>query len=142
MPNAQMEIDAILAEAQTVLDARTAHESDLTGASSDSSRKFTPAKGPTKKGNAAHGRNLRHVLQLEVPVIVRLAERKMPVKAILQLATGSIIEFDKPADDELDLMINNKCIGHGQAVKAGENFGLRVTTICSVRDKIEALGGR
>jgi len=64
----------------------------------------------------------------------------MPLEDIINLGTGAIIEFDKPAEAELDLMINNKCIGTGQAVKVGENFGLRITSIGSVRDRIEALG--
>ena len=73
-------------------------------------------------------------------MIVRLAHRKMRVKAIMQFATGSIIEFDKPADGELDLMINNEVVGRGQAVKVGENFGLRVLRVLSLEEKIELLG--
>ena len=80
------------------------------------------------------------ILRLSVPVIVRLAERTMPMSEILGITTGSIIEFEKPADSELDLMINNKCIGIGQAVKVGENFGLRVTAIGTVRERIQAMG--
>lgn len=80
------------------------------------------------------------ILKLHVPVIVKLAERTMPLCDIVGLTTGGIIEFDRPADSELDLMINNKCVGHGQAVKAGENFGLRVTSIGSIRSRIKAMG--
>ena len=63
----------------------------------------------------------------------------MPLSAVVGLAAGAIIEFDKAADSPLDLMINNKSIGLGQAVKVGENFGLRVTHIGSVRNRIEAM---
>ncbi len=82
------------------------------------------------------------ILRLTVPVIVRLAERTMPMSEILAITSGSIIEFEKPADSELDLMINNKCIGAGQAVKVGENFGLRVSAIGTVRERIQAMGPR
>ena len=64
----------------------------------------------------------------------------MALADITSLTTGAIVEFEKPSDSELDLMINNKCIGHGQAVKVGENFGLRITQIGSLRDRITALG--
>ncbi len=80
------------------------------------------------------------VLHLQVPVIVQLAERTMPLSEIITLTTGAIIEFDKPSDGQLDLMINNKCIGQGQAVKVGENFGLRVANVGSVRERIKAMG--
>ena len=60
---------------------------------------------------------------------------------IVNLTSGAILEFDKNFDSDLDLMINNKCIGQGQAVKIGENFGLRIQHIGSIRERIEAMGG-
>ena len=64
----------------------------------------------------------------------------MPLAEIVSLSTGAVIEFEKPSDSLLDLMINNKRIGRGQAVKIGENFGLRVESIGSVRARIQAMG--
>ncbi|MBN1346154.1 MAG: FliM/FliN family flagellar motor switch protein [Phycisphaerae bacterium] len=84
--------------------------------------------------------DVQRILRIEVPVIVRLAHRAMRVREVMQLASGSIIEFDKAADAELDLMINNEIVGYGQAVKVGENFGLRVLRILSLQEKIAALG--
>jgi len=84
--------------------------------------------------------DLKRILQLEVPIIVRLAERMMPLADILALTAGTVIEFEKDADEELELMINNKCIGKGVAVKVGENFGLRVTYIGPVAETIKAMG--
>jgi flagellar motor switch protein FliN len=84
---------------------------------------------------------LAAVLQLEVPVIVRLGERQMSISEVLQLVPGSIIELPKLADAELDLMVNNKQIAVGQAVKLGENFGLQITFVGDLRTRIEALGG-
>ena len=73
--------------------------------------------------------DIQAILNLEVPVIVRLGERPMSLREVLTLVPGSIIEIPKPADDELDLMINNRRIGVGTAVKVGENFGIRITAI-------------
>jgi len=89
--------------------------------------------------SAARPEDPKRILRLEVPVIVTLAGRTMPLSKILSLSPGSIIEFEKPSDEMLDLMINNRCIGRGQAVKVGENFGLRVTIIGTVKNRIEAL---
>lgn len=80
------------------------------------------------------------ILKIEVPVVVRVGERQMRMSEVLGLVPGSIIELNKRAEDELDLLINNKQIGSGNAVKVGENFGLRVTYIGDVRARIEALG--
>jgi len=68
----------------------------------------------------------QRLFKLKVVVRVRLAERRMSVGDILQLANGAILEFDTPVHSELKLLVNNKCVGTGEAVKVGENFGLRV----------------
>ena len=73
-------------------------------------------------------------------VRVVLAERLMPVESLLAMRSGTIIEFDVPFDAELILCVGNRPIGVGQAVKVGENFGLRVSRIGSVEDRIQALG--
>lgn len=81
------------------------------------------------------------ILKLEVPVIVRVGRREMRVKDISDMMPGRILELGKPADDELDLMINNVPIGQGQAVKVGENFGISISFIGDIKARIAALGG-
>jgi flagellar motor switch protein FliN/FliY len=85
--------------------------------------------------------DLAAALRLEVPVIVRLGERTMAVADVVGLVPGAIIELPKNAEEELDLLVNNKQIGTGTAVKVGENFGIRITYIGDVRQRIAALGG-
>ena len=84
---------------------------------------------------------IKRILGLCVPVSVVLAERDMPVESILRIASGTIIEFEVPFDSELTLQVANRSVGAGQAVKVGENFGLRVTRIGTMGDRIGALGG-
>lgn len=83
--------------------------------------------------------DLRHILSLEVPIVVRLGERRMAVTEVMSLVPGMILELDKSADAELDLMVNNKTIAVGTAVKVNENFGIEVTYVGDVRERIEAL---
>jgi flagellar motor switch protein FliN/FliY len=84
---------------------------------------------------------IKRILKIEVPVIVRLAEKRMPMREVLNMSIGSIIEFEKPAEDVLDLMINNRKIGSGEAVKIGEKFGLKITEVGSISETIEKLRG-
>ena len=83
---------------------------------------------------------LTRILRLEVPVIVKLAERKLMMSEVMRLGVGAIIEFSKSSEEPLELMINNKTIGAGEAVKVGENFGLRIKQIGDVRQLIASLG--
>jgi flagellar motor switch protein FliN/FliY len=48
--------------------------------------------------------------------------------------------MDKSSEEELDLLVKNKTIGKGTAVKVGENFGIRITSIDSPQQRVEALG--
>ena len=96
---------------------------------------------PPPAAAAPTAASLQRILQLQVPVIVKLAERRLMLSEVMRLGTGAIIEFVKSSDEPLQLLINNKPIGVGEAVKVGENFGLRITQIGDVKQIIKSLGG-
>ena len=85
--------------------------------------------------------DVRSILSLEVPIIVLLGERSMRVSDVCALAPGAIVELPKAADEELTLLVNNKPVGTGLAVKVGENFGIKITYIGDLKARIAALGG-
>jgi flagellar motor switch protein FliN/FliY len=89
---------------------------------------------------APSGRDLQRILHMQVPVIVKLAERKLTLAEVMRLGPGAIIEFMKSNDEPLELLINNKPIGLGDAVKVGENFGLKINQIGDVKEVIRSLG--
>lgn len=82
--------------------------------------------------------NLDQIMKIDVPVMVRLAARQIPLGDVLRLVPGAILELGKDAEGELDLMINNRAIGSGSAVKVGENFGIRLTYIGDPRARTAA----
>jgi len=84
--------------------------------------------------------NLDRIMALEVPIIVRLGERPMSLGEVVSMVPGMIIELPKNAEEELDLMVNNKAIGSGIAVKVGENFGIKVSFIGDLAARIRAMG--
>lgn len=93
---------------------------------------------PPAKASAA---TIERVLRMRIPLIVRLANRRMCLLDIMQLNAGSILEFDHHVEAELELLANNKCIGTGEAVKVGENFGLKVRYIGDVRQRLASIAG-
>ena len=99
-----------------------------------------PPSAPRTPSRPAR-RELDRILKLSLPLAVRLAQQQMPVERVLEINVGVIIEFDRSFEAELDLMIGDCRIGTGQAVKVGENFGLRVDRIGNLDEKIKALGG-
>ena len=62
----------------------------------------------------------------------------MTLDEVLALAPGSLVEFEKSAEEKLEILVNDRQIGAGEAVKIGENFGVRVTRIGDVRQCLDA----
>lgn len=104
----------------------------------------TPTDKPKEQPPEAAERDeldeLSRLLDISVPLAVTLADREMTVKEVLEIAVGTIIEFERLFDAELMLSVADQPIGYGQAVKIGENFGLRVTHIMSPEDRVAAMG--
>jgi len=98
-----------------------------------------PPAEPAKSAQT-YSPEVQRLLAIEVPVIVQLGVRRMNVGEVMRFSVGAIIEFSKSADEELELLANNKAIGKGHAVKVGENFGIKLTNISPVKETIRKLG--
>ncbi len=136
----QSEVDALLAEAE-LLATEVSGKPAPDPAPATTARAIPPPPTPAPLPENVPV-ELRRILQLEVPVIVQLADRYMAMADVLALNVGSVIEFDKKFDAELELIVSDRQIGLGHAVKVGENFGLRITRIGTIYNTIRALGGR
>ncbi|MDR1384437.1 MAG: FliM/FliN family flagellar motor switch protein [Planctomycetaceae bacterium] len=71
----------------------------------------------------------KSLLKVKMPVAAVLASSKRPIKVILELGVGSVVQFDKLCDSFLDLQVGQINVGTGEAVKVGDKFGLRVHSI-------------
>ncbi len=83
----------------------------------------TPASGPRKADPLAR---LKH---LPVEISVRLAEKKIPMSQLLGITPGMLITFNKSCEEMLDLYVNNSRYCRGEAVKIGENFGMKINQV-------------
>jgi len=71
----------------------------------------------------------RSLLQIRVPVVVTLARKRQPFPQIVELGPGSIIHFDKSCEEMLDLDVGDRHVATGEAVKVGDKFGIRITSM-------------
>lgn len=81
----------------------------------------------------------RSLLKISVPVTVTLAEKRQPLGRIVELSPGTIIQFDKSCEEMLDLSVAGHKIAAGEAVKVGEKFGLKITSIVLPEERFEAV---
>jgi flagellar motor switch protein FliN/FliY len=73
--------------------------------------------------------NLKLVMDVELNVSLRFGQRQLPLREVLELASGSVIELDRMADEPVELYLDGKLIARGEAVVVDGNYGLRVTEI-------------
>ena len=69
----------------------------------------------------------RSLLRIELPVHVVLATKKESLKDVVELASGSIIKFNKSCDEMLHLQVGDQPVAVGEAIKVGDKFGFRVS---------------
>jgi flagellar motor switch protein FliN/FliY len=90
-------------------------------------------------GDEARDRNLHMILDIPLKVSVELGRTKMPVRDLINLAQGSVIELNKLAGEPLEVYVNDKMIARGEAVVVNEKFGVRLTDIISQAERVEQL---
>ncbi len=78
--------------------------------------------------------NVELLLDIYVKITVELGRTNIKVKDVLGLGEGSIIELNKPANEPVDLLVNNRLVARGEVVVIDENFGTRVSNIASPND--------
>ena len=113
-----------------------------TSAQEPSSPDITPDQqsDPDHPGQKTLTPHLERILNMKVPIIIKIAQKKMHVRDILKLNLGTVIQFEQDAYQYVDLMVNNSIIGLGQTVKVGENFGLKISQIGDITETIKSLG--
>jgi flagellar motor switch protein FliN/FliY len=77
------------------------------------------------------------LLDVPVEIVAVLGRKKMLLRDILDLGPGALIELDKLAGENLDILVNGKIIARGEVVVVDENFGLRVTEILSPEERVK-----
>ncbi len=79
------------------------------------------------------------ILDIDLNVSVELGKVKMPVKDLLQLGQGSIVELAKSVGEPLDIYVNNTLIAKGEVVILDEKFGIRVADIINPVERVKSL---
>lgn len=90
---------------------------------------------------AGESRGIDLILDVPLSVAVELGRKKLSVKDILGLVPGSLVELDKLAGEPVDLLVNGKLFAKGEVVVIDENFGVRVSSIITPKERIERMGG-
>ncbi|MDO9593024.1 MAG: flagellar motor switch protein FliN [Erysipelotrichaceae bacterium] len=81
--------------------------------------------------------NIDLIMDVSLEVSVVLGKTKKTIQEILSLSRGSIVELNKFAEEPLQVYVNDKLIAKGEVVVINENFGIRITNILDVQNRVE-----
>jgi flagellar motor switch protein FliN/FliY len=84
-------------------------------------------------------KNIGLIMDVKLPVKVRIGQKRMLLKDVLSMDIGSVIELDQLANDPLDILVDDKVIAQGEVVIVDGNFGIQITSIGSKRDRLQSL---
>lgn len=82
-----------------------------------------------KAGRQFNPANLKLVMDVELNVSLRFGQRLLPLREVLELTSGSVVELDRMVDEPVELLLDGKVVARGEAVIVDGNYGLRVTEI-------------
>ncbi len=91
---------------------------------------------PAGKGGE---RNLDLVLDIPVTISMEIGRVKVPIRNLLQLTQGSVVELDRLAGEPLDVLVNGTLIAHGEVVVVNERYGIRFTDVVSPAERVQGL---
>lgn len=90
-------------------------------------------------GSPAAEVNLDALMDVQVTLSVEIGRQKMPIRQLISLNQGSVVELDREVNEPLDLMVNGTLIARGEVVVVDGQFGLRLIDIVSPPERLKQL---
>lgn len=102
---------------------------------------FDSPSEPSVKLEEGEMKNIGLIMDVKLPVRVRIGKKKMLLKDVLSMDIGSVIELNQLANDPLDILVDDHVIAQGEVVIVDGNFGVQITSIGTKRDRLNKLKG-
>jgi flagellar motor switch protein FliN len=122
-----------------LVEAPEANEPPPPAASVAATLAAPPRQAPVASGPAPDSGNLDLLLDIQLPVVVRMGQTEMQMGELLKLTPGSILELNRSADAPVELLVNGKLIAKGEVVVVDGNFAFRITEIDTRAARIRSL---
>ena len=113
--------------------------SEVTGAAESVAPATFANFTPTSAAGAPAGNDINMILDIPVQLTVELGRTRIPIKHILQLAQGSVVELDALAGEPMDVLVNGYLIAQGEVVVVNDKFGIRLTDIVTPSERLRRL---
>ena len=132
--------DAAMAEAEAA-----GAESSSKGGNKDSDKENNVRAAPMEEfgsdsvNTSKTSPDLDVIMDIPVTISMEVGNTMIPIRNLLQLNQGSVIELDRLAGEPLDVLVNGTLIAHGEVVMVNDKFGIRLTDVMSPGERIKRL---
>lgn len=117
--------------------------SNAVPAANGGDREYTRANFQNLKNEAVSNGggdlNLDVLLDVAVTISMEVGRARLPIRNLLQLNQGSVVELERTAGEPLDVYANGTLIAHGEVVVVNEKFGVRLTDVVSPAERLRKL---
>ncbi|MDJ0652721.1 MAG: flagellar motor switch protein FliN [Xanthomonadales bacterium] len=96
-----------------------------------------PDLNPTS--DAVSVENLGLILDVAVTVSVEVGSTRIPIRQLLQMNQGSVLELDQQAGMPMEVLVNGTPIAHGEVVMVNDRVGVRLTDVISPKDRVKSI---
>lgn len=109
----------------------------------DIGSEYLDSSGGMSSGNISLNKgelnNIALIMDVKLPVRVRIGKKSMLLKDVLNMDIGSVIELNQLANDPLEILVDNHVIAEGEVVIVDGNFGVQITTIGTKKERLSQL---
>ncbi len=99
----------------------------------------TPAQKPGLSAALEGSRTFELLLDVELPVSVSFGRAQLPLKDVIKLTSGSIVELNRAVGEPVEIIVNNCVIARGEVVVVEGNFGVRIQQVISKQERLRTL---
>ena len=93
----------------------------------------------TPTSDAVSVENLGLILDVSVTVSVEVGSTRIPIRQLLQMNQGSVLELDQQAGMPMEVLVNGTPIAHGEVVMVNDRVGVRLTDVISPKDRVKSI---
>lgn len=98
-----------------------------------------PSENQAESTEETSRRNLEMLYDIPVSAQAELGRTEITVRELLDMTPGSVIELQRTAGESIDLLVNGVLIGKGDVVVVNDSFGLRITEIVSMEERLREI---
>jgi flagellar motor switch protein FliN/FliY len=79
------------------------------------------------------------LLDIDLPLVVRFGHTELPLRHLMKLGPGSVIDLGRSPDEPVELLVSNRVVARGEVVVVSGSYGVRILDVVSQRERVSSM---